>query len=95
MLTKIRNWQREYFDDRPNYERGNLLVPCPIRDHHRRARAVVDEVNAKPIDKDGAHALEDSAYGRGMIEYGKKVDCLSCSLWKERYLAPAREKQSA
>ncbi len=95
LLTKIRNWQREYFDDRPNYERGNLLVPCPIRDHHRRARAVVDEVNAKPIDKDGAHALEDSAYGRGMIEYGKKVDCLSCSLWKERYLAPAREKQSA
>ena len=94
LLTEIRNWQREYFDDRPNYEKGNLLVPCPIRDHHRQARAVVDEVNAKPIDEDGARALGDSAYGRGMIEYGKKVDCLSCSLWKEHYLVPERRKQS-
>ena len=94
LLTKIRDWQREYFDDKPNYEKGNLLVPCPIRDHHRQARAVVDEVNAKPIDEDGARALGDSAYGRGMIEYGKKVDCLSCSLWKEHYLVPERRKQS-
>jgi len=95
IMTKVRDWQREYFDDRPDYEKGNLLVPCPIRDHHRQARAVVDEVNAKPIDEDGARALEDSAYGRGMIEYGKKVDCLSCSLWKKRYLTPKRKKQSA
>jgi len=95
LLTGIRNWQREYFDDRLNYEKGNLLVPCPIRDHHRQARAVVDEVNAKPIDEDGARALEDSAYGRGMIEYGEKVDCLSCSLWKEQYLTSKRGKQSA
>jgi MoaA/NifB/PqqE/SkfB family radical SAM enzyme len=35
LLTGIRDWQREYFDDKPNYEKGNLLVPCPIRDHHR------------------------------------------------------------
>jgi MoaA/NifB/PqqE/SkfB family radical SAM enzyme len=95
LLTKIRDWQREYFDDKPNYEKGNLLVPCPIRDHHRQARAVVDEVNAKPIDDDGARALEDSAYGRGMIEYGEKVDCLSCPLWEEHYLTPQRRKQSA
>jgi MoaA/NifB/PqqE/SkfB family radical SAM enzyme len=95
LLTKIRDWQREYFDDKPNYEKGNLLVPCPIRDHHRQARAVVDEVNAKPIDEDGARALEDSAYGRGMIEYGEKVDCLSCPLWEEHYLTPQRRKQSA
>jgi MoaA/NifB/PqqE/SkfB family radical SAM enzyme len=93
LLTETRNWQREYFDDKPNHERGNLLVPCPIRDHHRRMRAIIDKVHAVPIDDDGAHALADSAYGRGMAEYGDKVDCLSCPLWKEQYLAPYRTKQ--
>jgi len=95
LFTKIRSWQREYFDDKPNYEKGNLLVPCPIRDHHRQARAIVDEVNARPIDEDGARALGDSSYCRGMIEYGEKVDCLSCSLWKERYLALKKQMKSA
>lgn len=95
LLMKIRNWQREYFINRPNSEKGNLLVPCPIRDHHRQARAIVDEVNAMPIDDDGARALEDSAYGQGMTEYGQKVDCLSSSIWKEQYLMSKKEKQSA
>ncbi len=93
LLTETRNWQREYFDDRPNPERGNLLVPCPIRDHHRRMRAIIDKVKAVPIDQDGERALEDSAYGTGMAEYGDKVGCLSCSLWKEHYLALDRKKE--
>jgi MoaA/NifB/PqqE/SkfB family radical SAM enzyme len=95
LMTETRHWQRDYYDDRSLDQKGNLFVPCPIRDHHGEMRAVIDKVKAKPIDEDGKHALADSDYGRGMIEYGEKVDCLSCSLWKEHYLALKRRKQSA
>lgn len=95
LFTEIRNWEREYFYDRHNCDKGNLLVPCPIRDHHREMRAIIDRANAIPIDDNGAKALKDPAYGKGLAEYGDKVDCLSCPLWKERYLTPERKRQSA
>jgi len=95
LFKDIRKWQSEYFNDRPNHLKGNLLVPCPIRDHHEKMRTIIDKVNAVPIDESGAIALEDSAYRKGMAEYGDKIGCLSSHLWEKRYLAPERRKQSA
>jgi MoaA/NifB/PqqE/SkfB family radical SAM enzyme len=93
LYTEVRDWQRKYFYDRPNYDKGNLLVPCPIRDHHREMRAIIDRTNATPIDDNGAKALKDPAYGKGLAEYGDEVGRLSCPLWEEHYLAPHRRKQ--
>ena len=94
LFIEVRNWQREYFYDRPVYEKGNLIVPCPIRDHHRRMRAIIDKVHAKPIDEDGAKALKDASYGKGLAEYGDKVGRLSCSLWEKHYLVYEQRKMA-
>jgi len=95
LFKDIREWQRKYFYDKPNYERGNLLTPCPIRDHHREMRAIIDKDNAVPIDENGVKALEDPAYGKGLAEYGDKVGNISCPIWEEQYLTSKMRKQSA
>ncbi|RKX21172.1 MAG: radical SAM protein [Candidatus Zixiibacteriota bacterium] len=94
LFKDVRNWQRKYFYDKPNCERGNLLVPCPIRDHHREMRAIIDKVHALPIDENGAKALEDHAYGEGLAEYGDKVGHISCPIWEEKYLLPERKRMA-
>lgn len=91
LFTKIRQWQKDYFYERPNHEKGNLIAPCPYRDHHREMRAIIDKVHAQPIDENGRLALEDSMYGEGMMEYGKEFSRLSDAIWETRYLEQERK----
>jgi MoaA/NifB/PqqE/SkfB family radical SAM enzyme len=89
-FEKIRNWQKDYFLNRPAAEAGNLLAPCPIRDHHRQMRDIIAETGAKAIDEDSARALEDSTYYERMVQYGRDIDEVSRGIWDEEYLKDER-----
>ena len=92
LFKELRKWQREYFYNKPNCQKGNLVVPCPIRDHHQQMREIIDKVNGKPIDENARQTLEDPAYLTGMVEYGKKFDRLTSHLWEERYMVPESKR---
>jgi MoaA/NifB/PqqE/SkfB family radical SAM enzyme len=89
-FEKIRQWQRRYLHDRPAAQLGNLIAPCPIRDHHADMREIIDEIGAKPLDDYAAQALEDPEYYKGMCAYNNAFDEISKDRWDEDYLQPER-----
>lgn len=83
-FKKIRQWQLDYAGTGSGM--GNLLRPCPFRDHHARMRRFIDESGAVPIDEDAGMSLEDSEYLEGLSEYGEKVGELTRGIWEKEYL---------
>lgn len=85
-MKKIRSWQEEYYDhggrDGGN---GNILAPCPMRDHHAVMRGIIEEVGAEPTDDPAEHALEDKGYYDGMVAYGEKIASLTEEYWEREY----------
>ncbi len=87
----IREWQAEYAfaKERPE-EHGNWLMPCPIRDHHRIMRELIDRYQPEPEDESAAAALQDPDYYRGMLAYNEAVRRVLEPVWEREYLAPHR-----
>jgi len=90
-FTSIRKWQYAYGFMKPPTEVGNQITPCPIRDHHRVMRGIVEHHKAHPIDKSAASALTDNSYYKGLVGYGDRVRELTRETWKKEYLVPERE----
>jgi MoaA/NifB/PqqE/SkfB family radical SAM enzyme len=86
----IRKWQRGYFHDRQRGEHGNLIAPCPIRDHHADMRDIIDGCSAQPLDGFAADALKDREYYEGMCEYDRAFEDVSAGRWSHDYLDPER-----
>jgi len=87
LMKKIRDWQNGYYDHGNNgNERGNMLAPCPIRDHHGELRAILEETGAKPADESAETALEDREYYEGMVKYGREVEEMTKLIWEKEYL---------
>lgn len=81
----IRDWQFNYGLD-PSKPAGNMIMPCPIRDHHREARELIRAYRAKPADEPAREAWTDEHYHSGLEEYDRKFEQLSSRLWKREYL---------
>lgn len=86
----IRKWQRDYFHERRRGEHGNLIAPCPIRDHHADMREIIEACGARPLDSFAADALRDREYYDGMCEYNRAFDAASSGRWDRDYLEPER-----
>ncbi len=82
----IRKWQDAYGYKRRPDRVGNFIIGCPIRDHHKLARAIVDTYSALPEDENARNALTDKAYYEGMVEYDRKLKEIFDPYWKEIYL---------
>ncbi|WP_205006652.1 hypothetical protein, partial [Escherichia coli] len=83
-----REWQREYgYKKKVNKpeERGNWIMPCPIRDHHRLFRELIRDFSLTPEDHNAAAALEDPEYFQGLVAYNQAVAELMDPIWKEEY----------
>jgi len=93
LLKTIRNWQDSYGYRRPAEKVGNYIVPCPIRDHYKMAYSAITKTGAKPMDPNAAEALKDEGYRKGLIEYGKKVDELTKSIWEKDYIEPVKKRK--
>jgi len=83
----IRKWQKDYgFGERNATSKGNLLTPCPYRDHHRLFLEWVKEFDAEPEDGPAGELPADSAISKKMIEYDRKLSELFDPIWKKEYL---------
>jgi MoaA/NifB/PqqE/SkfB family radical SAM enzyme len=85
-FESIRKWQKEYALDRKPEELGNWLIPCPIKDHYKEMKKMIDEHHPKPIDEASRLAITDKEYEKGLYEYGEKVAAVSDPIWKKEYL---------
>ncbi|MDP1845611.1 MAG: radical SAM protein [Candidatus Moranbacteria bacterium] len=85
-FESIRKWQKDYALDRKPEEMGNWLIPCPIKDHYKEMKKMIDEHHPKPIDEASRLAMSDRKYEKGLCEYGEKVAAVSDPIWKKEYL---------
>lgn len=61
---------------------GNLLAPCPMRDHHKKATEIINKTNASPQNFDARDALHDEGYHRRLVAYGENFRGLSGKIWE-------------
>ncbi|MEA3429868.1 MAG: radical SAM/SPASM domain-containing protein [Nanoarchaeota archaeon] len=85
LMTRGRNWQKEYgLDNKKNPH--NWLMPCSIRDHYENFRKNILTPEAKPENKEAKEALESEEYKEIMIEFDKETEKLTEPIWKEEYM---------
>jgi len=77
----IRQWQDDYWRNKPAHKCGNLLMPCIIRDHSKEFENLAKEY-AVPIDE-GAKAYMGLIHAGKMPEYNKKLAELTDPMWKK------------
>jgi MoaA/NifB/PqqE/SkfB family radical SAM enzyme len=83
----IRSWQRSYGYGKPHLLReGNLLSPCPFRDHHEMFRSWINEYRPEPEDESAQETLFDEHYYKYMVNYGSNFRKLSQEIWEREYL---------
>lgn len=86
LFKHVRAWQDRYGYTQPPEKTGNWLCPCVIRDHFDVLKESVLLSEAKPINEEAAIAIKDKAYGRGMVQYGKKYKSMTDPVWAEQYI---------
>jgi len=79
LCCRIRNWQFDYWKD------GDLLRPCPIRDHYKMAKQFVLETHAQPGDDGAAEILHDPSYEKKMAEYDEELKKRTSHIWQQVY----------
>lgn len=82
----IRKWQDQYAYTRVGREMGNLLMPCPIRDHHRMAMDIIYQYKPRPEDEYVEKWLCDDIVHKGLIEFDEQLAKLMDPYWEEIYL---------
>jgi len=87
-FRKIRGWQEEYALGKPPEERGNLILPCPIRDHHEVIWRLLREMKIKAADPSALEILEDEAYHRGMLSYDEELKEVLDPVWDAEFRRP-------
>jgi len=89
----VRQWQKEYYHNLPVASKGDLIAPCPVRDHYESMREILAGSGARPIDEDGHTVLDDAYYGQQLADYGEHYRSLADPVWEASYLRrPASEK---
>lgn len=85
-FESIRRWQKEYALDRKPSEMGNWLIPCPIKDHYKEMKKMIEKHKPQPTDEASRLAMTDKEYEKRLVEYGEKVAAASDPIWKKEYL---------
>ena len=82
----LREWQDRYartFKHPSDVQ--NLLMPCPMRDHHKFAYDVITRFGAKPLDDEAERAIADADYHSRMYEYNARVGELLDPIWEKDF----------
>ena len=82
----IRRWQRRYYDDKPLDEMGNLIAPCPIRDHFKELKQILIKHKAVPVDPVDTKLLQDGKLEEKIHEYDTAFMKLSDPVWEKDYI---------
>ena len=81
-FADLRQWQR-------SYKKGNMLSPCPNRDHHHVLERLIAKHEPDPSDDNARSALLDPQYSQGLAEYDRAYQALADGIWQRHYLRPA------
>ena len=85
-FREIRRWQSQYAYGKPPLEQDNLILPCPIRDHHKVVYEILkNHSTVQPADEPAREAKEDSTYHEGLIEYDQLLQQVIDPVWKQEY----------
>jgi len=83
-FKEIRNWQYGYgYGKKTASPNGNLLRPCPYRDHHG---LFMEWVERYGLSQEKVSNTKDYSYHRKMISYGKKLAEVFDPVWEKEYL---------
>jgi MoaA/NifB/PqqE/SkfB family radical SAM enzyme len=83
----IRKWQKDFgFGKKRATSKGNLLTPCPYRDHHQKFLEWVREFDIEPEDASARELLMDPSISMKMIEYDKELAELFGPIWEKDYI---------
>jgi MoaA/NifB/PqqE/SkfB family radical SAM enzyme len=83
---RIREWQSDYAYGKPAPERDNLILPCPIRDHHEAICGILQEgYQTRPCDKAAEEAADDQSYHEGLREYDRLLREIIDPVWNAEY----------
>jgi MoaA/NifB/PqqE/SkfB family radical SAM enzyme len=88
-FAAIREWQQQYNPGmgapRPHPD-GNLLRPCPFRDHHAEFQRLLALHEPDPTDDNARAALLDPAYHAGMEQFDRELAAVTDPVWEAEYL---------
>jgi len=88
----VREWQNSYAKASEKAEDvQNLLMPCPMRDHHKFAYDVITQFGAKPLDDEAERAIADAGYHSRMYDYNARVGELLDPIWEKDFLSGKAE----
>jgi MoaA/NifB/PqqE/SkfB family radical SAM enzyme len=82
----IREWQYGYGYKQLPEKHKNWIMPCFLRDNHKKFLEVAEKNNVKPADDDAAIALKDKGYNEGLIKYDERMHELTDPIWDKHYL---------
>ena len=67
-------------------EKGNLLRPCPYRDHHKQFMEWTKKFDLEPEDLSAKELLLKKDIHEKMIKYDKELADLFDPIWNRDYL---------
>ena len=83
----IRNWQKDSgYGEKKATTNGNLLTPCPYRDHHKLFLEWVRKFDIEPEDASARELLTDPSISNKLIEYDEKLKEIFDPIWERDYL---------
>jgi MoaA/NifB/PqqE/SkfB family radical SAM enzyme len=92
-FKQIRKWQCDYAYGKPALEKDNLILPCPIRDHHEAIHAILqDQYRINPSDEAAKEAVEDRVYHEGLMAYDQVLREVIDPVWQSEYKKTVRER---
>ena len=85
-FKKIREWQGNYALNKKPNEMGNLILPCPIRDHYEDMVKLLNDCHPTPIDAMARKNLKDKEYKGKLIKYDEELAKILNPVWERQYL---------
>ena len=86
LMSRIREWQRDYGYKKSGKDVHNFIAPCAIRDHYEFTHNLLEEIKPEPIDESAADAVKDPLYHEGLIEYDNKFVSLTEDIWQKEFI---------
>lgn len=88
-LVSIRKWQKNHGYGKEyskSNKLGNLLIPCPYRDHYSDFLNIIEKNKAIPQDVSADELLKDLNFRKNMLEYEKELAEIFNKEWNENFL---------
>ncbi len=85
-FKSIREWQKDYgFKQQDPARKGNLLISCPYRDHHKDFMEWVRKLKPEPEDKNSLTILTGQEYCTNMEKYNRGLTEVFDPVWEQEY----------